>query len=359
MAVSSKGSQMHIATQILVVIIDGILICLLLLGVVIAVGLIFLIFKLLRDKSSLGGKHGLLQMHPKTKFEKQEAISSRLVKERKKLSKHDSAAPAITVVEETNVVAVNRETTRPVMAVRFEGDLFASERKVFAQMVDEILVNRERVDSVVVVVSSPGGSVSHYGQMFSEMERIRNSGLNLTVCVDTTAASGGYLMSLPAHKIVAAPYAMVGSIGVVSEFVNGYEFLKERGIQPITMTAGKYKRTVTPLGKITEEGKQHFQERLEAIHRLFIISVKKYRDVDPDRVCTGDYWTAQESIDLGLGLVDELGTSQDYLFKLNQGQDLIVISQKKNKFEQGFMRMSTQLVDAVMARLGLSELVRP
>jgi serine protease SohB len=348
---------MHVVTATLQIIIDGILICLLLLGVFIAITLVFLIIKLLRNQGALGGKHGLLQMHAKTKFDKQEAIATRLVKERKKLLKLDSSSTAVAVTDEAKAVVAS--VIRPVVAVRFDGDLFASERKGFAQMVDEILVNRERVDSVVVVVSSPGGSVSHYGQMFSEMERIRESGLNLTVCVDTTAASGGYLMSLPAHKIVAAPYAMVGSIGVVSEFVNGYEFLKERGIEPITMTAGKYKRSVTPIGQITEEGKQHFQERLEAIHRLFIVSVKKYRDVDADRVCNGDYWTAQESVDLNLGLVDELGTSQDYLFKLNQANDLVMISQKKSKLDQGLMRVSMQLLDAIMSRLGLSEMARP
>jgi serine protease SohB len=347
---------MHVVTSTLLIMIESILIGLLLLGVVLAIALILLIFKLLRNQGTLGGKHGLLQMHAKTKFEKQEAISTRLVKDRKKLLKLDNSGTNVAVVEEAKPVTAS--VSRPIVAVRFEGDLFASERKGFAQMVDEILVNQERISSVVVVVSSPGGSVSHYGQMFSEMERIRESGLNLTVCVDTTAASGGYLMSLPAHKIVAAPYAMVGSIGVVSEFVNGYEFLKERGIEPITMTAGKYKRSVTPLGQITEEGKQHFQERLEAIHRLFIVSVKKYRDVDADQVCNGDYWTAQESVDLGLGLVDELGTSQDYLFKLNQANDLVVISQKKGKLDQGLLRFSMQLLDAVMARLGLSEMAR-
>ena len=348
---------MTVVTSILLTIIYSILICLLLLGVVIAVGLILLIAKLLREQGTLGGKHGLLQMHPKTKFEKQEAISTRLVKEKKKLLKPEQGNAQLTVAEEAK--AVPAAPMRPVVAVRFDGDLFATERKGFAQLVDEILVNRERLASVVVVVSSPGGSVSHYGQMFSEMERIRQSGLNLTVCVDTTAASGGYLMSLPAHKIVAAPYAMVGSIGVVAEFVNGYQFLKEHGIEPITMTAGKFKRSVTPLGPITEEGKQHFQERLEAIHRLFILSVKKYRNVDAELVCNGDYWTAQESVELGLGLVDELATSQDYLFKLNQGNDLVLISQKKSKLDQSVFRLSQQLVDTIMSRLGFSQWARP
>ncbi len=335
------------------IVVSLVLVVLLVLGVIVSIGVILLIVKLLRAQSSLGIKHGLMQLHSKTKFEKHEAISSRLVKERRKLLKLNNGQDnQLSIVEAAKVI--DGGSKRPVVAVRFDGDMFATERKSFAQLVDEILVNRERVESAVVVVSSPGGSVSNYGQMYSELERIRNSGLNLTVCVDTTAASGGYLMSLPANKIVAAPYALVGSIGVVVEMVNGYHFLKEHGIEPVTITAGKYKRTITPISEVTEEAKEHFQERLEAIHRLFIESVKKYRNVDAEAVCTGEFWTAKESLDRGLNLVDELGTSQDYLFKINQTKDLIVISQKKGRFEQSMIKMATHIVDVLLAKFGLA-----
>jgi serine protease SohB len=159
-------------------------------------------------------------------------------------------------------------------------------------------------------------------------------------------------MSLPANKIIAAPYALVGSVGVVAEMVNGYKFLKEHGFEPITMVAGKYKRTVTPLGEITDDAKQHFQVQLESIHRLLIESVKKYRNIDTDKVCNGDFWTATQSLELGLGLVDELGTSSDHLFKLNQSKDLIVLSQKKGRFEQGTLRMAAYLADTIIAKFG-------
>lgn len=324
-------------------------------GVIIALGLILLIFKALKGRAQLSEQHGLLQLYRTTKFEKFQAISLRLYKERKKLLKLTEEEPAGGNGNKSSEPAPakpDEKPTKPVAVIKFDGDILASARKSFAQLVDELLANYERIDSVVVVVSSPGGGVSHYGQMFSEMERIRDIGLNLTVCVDTYAASGGYLMSLPAHKIVAAPYALVGSIGVVAEFVNGYKFLKERGLEPVTLTAGKYKRTITPLAPITEANKRHFQQHLDAIHRLFIESVKKYRKtMNTNNVCTGDYWTAKESVDLKLGLVDELGTSQDFLFKINQDKDLVVLSQKKNPLEQSILRIGAYVIELAAGKI--------
>ncbi len=309
----------------------------------IAIALLVLLVKKLLEKA--GAKaHGLLQVHRTTKFEKTQALRARLYKQQGDLLNFSADL-------KKPIEKLDDKPTKPVMVVRFDGDLIASARKGFAQIVDEILANVDRLKSVVVVVSSPGGGVTQYGQMFSEMERIRNSGLTLDVCVDTYAASGGYLMSLPATKIIAAPYAMVGSIGVVTEFVNASKFLRDRGLEPLTFTAGKYKRTITALSDVTEDRKQHLQDRLEAIHRLFIQSATKYRKVDADKVCTGDFWTAEESVQLGLNLVDEIGTSQDFLFKLNQLDDLIFATVKKNWMEQGALKVSTALVDYLIERL--------
>jgi serine protease SohB len=339
----------HKISQVLHLVIHLSLLALVAVIIVAVVVGILLLLKLLRSSGSSGEKHGLLQIHKKTQFEKEDAIVSRTFKERKKLK---STAPEGSAEKAKVGAATKPEVAdKPILAIKFDGDLMASTRKNFAELIDEVLANKERIDSVVVVVSSPGGGVAQYGQLYSEMERIRTNNIPLTVCVDTYAASGGYLMSLPANRIIAAPYAVVGSIGVVAEMVNAYEFLKNHGFQPLTMTAGKYKRTVTPLSPVTEEGKQHMQEHLEAIHRLFINSVQKYRNVDPDVVCNGDFWTAQEAVDKKLGLVDELGTSQDHLYKLNQNKDLIVLSQKKGRFEQGFLKLALAVTDHLVTRL--------
>lgn len=241
------------------------------------------------------------------------------------------------------------------VVLRFEGDTMASGRNDFASMVDEVLANREKIKRVLVVVNSPGGGVAHYGQMYAEMERIRNAGLELIALVDTYAASGGYLMSVPAHRIVAAPFAIVGSIGVVSEFVNVHKLLTNMGIQPLTITAGNLKRTVTPLSEVTDEAVSAYKKQLEAIHSQFIAVVKKYRNVDEEKVCNGNHWTAAESVALELNLVDELATSSDYLFRANQEESLVFISKSENPYEKGLLRLtrrlSASLVDSVVERL--------
>jgi len=286
---------------------------------------------------------GLFQLHKTTIYTGKRSIKSRMAAELKSNGNRAAAQPA--------APAPAQAPAKPLAVLRFDGDIYASGRVQFARLVDELVVNKDRVAGAVVVVSSPGGGVAQYGQLYAEMERLRKAGIPLTVCVDTYAASGGYLMSVPANKIVAAPFATVGSIGVVSEFVNAHGFLKQLGFEPLTLTAGKYKRTVTPMGEITDEGKAHFQEQLNAIHRLFIAAVQKYRKVDPDKVCTGDHWTAQESVEQNLNLVDELATSQEYLLQANQENDLVFFSERRNPFERGIFRFLTRLSDHILERL--------
>lgn len=265
--------------------------------------------------------------------------------------------PAIANLSPTKTAAKPRIAADKVTVVlKFEGDTMATGRQDFARIVDEVLVNKERIRRAIVVVNSPGGGVSHYGQMYAEMERLRNAGLDVTACVDTYAASGGYLMSVPAHRIVAAPFAMVGSIGVVSEFMNFNKLLRNIGVEPLTLTAGDLKRTVTPLSEITEDGKNAYKKQLEAIHRQFIAVVKKYRNVDETQVCNGNHWTAAESVELKLNLVDEIATSQEYLFKANQDEDLVYISKPVSPYQNnvlGLMRRFVNMVaDTIVERLG-------
>jgi serine protease SohB len=224
-------------------------------------------------------------------------------------------------------------------------------------MVDEIIANKSKFSRVIVDASSPGGTVTGYGLMFTEMERLRSeSGLYITGVADDVAASGGMLQLLPSHEIVMPPYAMVGSIGVVTEFLNFHGLLKQLGIQPIELTAGEFKRTVTPFGDPTQEKRDHYTEQLKTIHRQFINSVTRYRSVDPDKVCNGDHWTAQEAIDKKLGLVDRLGTSRKLMFDANQDHDLVILSESSSTWERISRRFLVMLVDTgitqLSARLG-------
>lgn len=326
------------------------------------VGLLFLtsLFAILlqhlgKGKKQLACKKSLFQLYQSTSYQRHPSVSSRKAAEQKACARSGAqpgtAPPVAAIATSTGSAAMTTAAQKPVAVLRFDGDILASDRRQFARLVDEVLVNKDRLTGTIVVVSSPGGGVAQYGQLYAEMERIRKAGIDLTVCVDTFAASGGYLMSLPANRIVAAPFAMVGSIGVVSELINANRFLRNLGLEPLVMTAGKHKRTVTITGEITDEAKAHYQQQLEAIHRQFIKAVTTYRNVDPDKVCTGDYWTAQESVELGLNLVDHLATSQEFLLEVNENYDLVVLMEKKSPFERGVFRFLTRLIDHVIERV--------
>ncbi len=223
---------------------------------------------------------------------------------------------------------------KAVAVLKFDGDIKASERNGFSRIVDEIILNKERFNEVVVLVESPGGSVAEYGYLFAEMQRLRNQEqhFQLTACVDTVAASGGYLMSLPAKKILASPFAMVGSIGVVSFIPNVRKLLEKFNIEPRTFTAGSYKRTVSLTDNATPEQVQKYQEQLNLIHDQFQHALTQYRPhVDLTKVATGEAWLAQSTVNLDLKLVDAIQISSDYLLELNQKFDLVEFVDKEKK----------------------------
>lgn len=248
--------------------------------------------------------------------------------------------------------AQKKELRQPVAVIHFNGDMRAKGHRDLAKLVDEIEINKDKLHGVVFVVSSPGGFVSTYGHAFSQLERIRRLEIDLTVCIDVVAASGGYLMSLPANRIVAAPFAMVGSVGVVAFVPNFRQLLRNWEIEPRTFTAGKYKRTVTLTDDATPEEIARFQSQLETVHRHFVELVKQYRpQAKLSEVETGEHWSAKESMELQLGLVDDLATSQEYLLRLNHDYPLITLSVKKGLFDDGFMKFSGAVADEVEERL--------
>src|SRR5262249_31543200 len=255
-------------------------------GFLTAFGLMSMVFRHLgKGKKQVTYKKDLFQVHQSTVYDRHASIKKRLYDELVAATRKSRAGAAVAAVTPPALPSAPPEQ-KPVAVLRFDGDIMASDRLQMARLIDELMVNKDRFARAIVVVSSPGGGVAQYGQLYSEMERIREAGIDLTVCVDTYAASGGYLMSLPANRIVAAPFAMVGSIGVVSELVNAHGFLTRLGFQPLVMTAGKYKRTVTTTGEVTPEAVEHYKTQLEAIHKQFIAAVTKYRKADAAKACT-------------------------------------------------------------------------
>ena len=199
-----------------------------------------------------------------------------------------------------------------LFVIDFDGDVEAEEAQALRQEVTAILQVATEQDEILVRLKSPGGVVHGYGLAASQLARIKDAKLPLTVAVDEVAASGGYLMACVADKILASPFAIIGSIGVVAQLPNFHRLLKKYDIDYEQFTAGKFKRTVTMFGENTEEAKEKFKEELEAVHRIFQTFVGKYRpQVDLEVVATGEHWLACDAKDLNL--VDELLTSDTYL----------------------------------------------
>ena len=183
---------------------------------------------------------------------------------------------------------------------------------------------------MLLKLESPGGVVHGYGLAASQLQRLKAKNIPLTVAVDKVAASGGYMMACVADKIVSAPFAVIGSIGVVAQVPNIHRLLKKHDIDVDVMTAGEYKRTVTLVGENTEKGKQKFQQELEETHDLFKQFVTQHRpQLDIEKIATGEHWFGQQA--LALNLVDEIATSDDLLVKAVEDKEIIELKYKEKK----------------------------
>lgn len=218
--------------------------------------------------------------------------------------------------------------------IDFKGDIKASQVENLREEISAILTEAKPEDEVLVCVESPGGMVPHYGLGASELLRIREKNIPLTVAVDKVAASGGYLMACTANKILCAPFGIVGSIGVVAQVPNLNRLLKKHDVDFKEYTAGEFKRTVTMLGEITPKGEEKFKEQLEATHVLFKDFVKTYRpQIDTQQVATGEYWYGKQA--LSLGLIDSIKTSDDYIMEATKSRLVIKVKyEKKQPFSE-------------------------
>lgn len=199
-----------------------------------------------------------------------------------------------------------------VFVLDFHGDLRASAVDNFREEITTVLAQASSDDEVVVRLESGGGMVPGYGLAASQLDRIKKKNIPLTVCIDKVAASGGYMMACVADRILAAPFAVIGSIGVVAQIPNVHRLLKKHDVDIELMTAGKYKRTLTMLGENTDEGREKFREELEDTHDLFKAFVGEHRPgLDIEEIATGEVWYGTPAIKKGL--VDDTKTSDEYL----------------------------------------------
>lgn len=217
------------------------------------------------------------------------------------------------------------EAARRLFVIDFVGDLQASAGEGLREEITALLTVSEPGDEVLVRVESGGGLVHAYGLAAAQLMRIRSGGLKLTVAVDKVAASGGYMMACVADRIIAAPFAVLGSIGVIAQLPNFHRLLKRHEIDFEQFMAGDHKRTVTLFGENTDDGRARFQQEIEETHVLFKQFIRQHRpSVDLDRLATGQHWYGSRALDLGLA--DELMTSDEYLLSASDSAQIFRIS---------------------------------
>jgi serine protease SohB len=233
--------------------------------------------------------------------------------EKKAQKKADKAAAKQEKKKRKKVGAGEGESRRPrLYIINFHGDLKASATDNLREEISAVLLQAAKRDEVLVKVESPGGLVHGYGLAASQLQRVRDADVPLTIAVDKVAASGGYMMACVANRILAAPFAVMGSIGVLAQLPNFHRLLKKHDIDFELLTAGEYKRTLTLFGENTEKGREKFIEELEETHALFKSFVGRNRpELDVEKVATGEVWYGQDALDVGL--VDEIKTSDAYI----------------------------------------------
>ncbi|ENV03937.1 MULTISPECIES: protease SohB [Acinetobacter] len=285
-------------------------------------------------------------------------LNARVNEQRKKIAQ--TTASRLELLQLAQQLAkeakIRRKNNQKIFVLDFKGDIQASAVENLREEITLILATAKAGrDRVVVRLESPGGMVHGYGLAAAQLVRLRDAGFHLTICVDKVAASGGYMMACIANEIIAAPFAIVGSIGVVAQVPNFNRLLKQHNVDFELYTAGQYKRTVTMFGENTPEGKAKFEEELQQTHVLFKHFVEKYRpQLNVDKVATGEHWYGEDALDLNL--VDKLQTSDEYLLALLPQHDVYVINTRKKatlgeKLGLQAAQMADSLIPAVMNKV--------
>jgi len=278
-------------------------------------------------------------------------LNARINEQRKKIAQ--TTASKLELLQLSQQMArearARKKNNQKIYVLDFKGDTAASAVEQLREEITLILATAKAGrDRVVVRLESPGGMVHGYGLAAAQLVRLRDAGFHLTICVDKVAASGGYMMACIGSEIVSAPFAILGSIGVVAQVPNFNRLLKEKNIDFEMYTAGEYKRTVTMFGENTEAGKAKFEEELQQTHVLFKHFVEKYRpQLNVEKVATGEHWYGQDALDLKL--IDKLQTSDEYLLSLLPQHDIYAIqTRKKPTLGEKLGLQAAQIADSLI-----------
>ncbi|OMQ27166.1 protease SohB [Serratia oryzae] len=264
-------------------------------------------------------------------FKKQTKADEKLKKQRAKSGAVEASKPCLYVLD-------------------FKGSMDAHEVTSLREEISAVLAVATAQDEVLLRLESPGGVVHGYGLAASQLERLRKGGIRLTVAVDKVAASGGYMMACVADRIVAAPFAIIGSIGVVAQIPNFHRLLQKNEIDVELHTAGEFKRTLTLFGENTEQGREKFREELNETHQLFKQFVQQQRpSLDIDSVATGEHWFGIQSKEKGL--IDAIGTSDDLLIAEMENHEVIGVRYTRRKrLIDRFTGSAAESIDRLLLR---------
>ena len=224
----------------------------------------------------------------------------------------------------------NKKLEKRLFVIDFKGNIRASEIVSLRREVSGVILSCKKGDEVLLKLENSGGTVHEHGLAASQLKRIKDKKIPLTICVDKVAASGGYMMACVANKIIASPFAIIGSIGVLAQVPNFNKLLKDKGINFEQHTAGNYKRTVTMFGENTDKDREKLNEQLEEIHVLFKNFITSQRkNIDIEKVATGEYWYGENA--LSLNLIDEVMTSDEYILAMREKFEITHIKYKPIK----------------------------
>ena len=288
-----------------------------------------------RDDHEDDGELQILKLNEKYR-KLREAIQARLMTEgerkawSKAKKKEDKAEKKAGKAKKGETGAV-KDTPGRIYVLDFDGDIKASDTDPLRRAISAVLsVAEPGKDEVVIRIESGGGLVHSYGLAAAQLDRIRSKGIHLTACVDKVAASGGYMMACVADRIVASPFAVLGSIGVVAQLPNFHRLLKKNNVDFEILTAGEHKRTMTVFGENTDKGRQKFLEDLEDTHGLFKDYVSERRpELDIAAVATGDIWFGKRALEVKL--IDEIKTSDEYLIEACERADVVSVTFQRKR----------------------------
>ncbi len=282
---------------------------------------------------------------------KEQVMDKELLKQQlkaeKKADKAEAKARAKRIKKGEDLEAEHRKR---VFVLNFDGDIKASEVEPLREEISAVLTIATPQDEVLVRLESGGGLVHAYGLASSQLQRIRDREIPLVVAVDRVAASGGYMMACIADRLLAAPFAVIGSIGVIAQIPNFHRLLKKNEIDVELLTAGEFKRTLTMFGENTEKGRQKFVEELEDTHQLFKEFVAEHRpQVDIDAVANGEVWFGRRALEKQL--IDEVMTSDEYLVQACDDADVFEVTyQEKKSLPERIGLGAASVVDRLVLR---------